>query len=422
MGMPHLSRMLKSFALVTAVTLAATSLRAAPEDGMKPAPQKTPKQPAEIMIPIPHEPDAADNGCRVRSSPAEAETGAVTEIPFWSLVEHDMLKYGIKLMMDGPVALNTEIGALDEETRTFAVLYAFWYNLRSRDALHGFFYSQEAGRAAPQIRDTLQQAGLSREQRIFERAMALFGRDYPVDYEVRKQHFGWSKPSKRIDAVTTIPAPLNKFDHELMALGDEFGKSSTFRKTLTAWVEARPVLWQRFEAQRKQLNEPDRIRILGEALGRRMGNLWDPYQAVDQRLATLTTPQRTFAVMDAFNDQFRNGGVDQFFYNSEGSLAPYVHAAMKEMGMARQAEIFARGLATFSVFYPRDTQARRERYFHKDAWSDDRNKLSALTDELYALDGGLSFHQIKGSMVVEGGPGIDFAMRNYARKHKLLPC
>jgi hypothetical protein len=58
----------------------------------------------------------------------------------------------------------------------------------------------------------------------------------------------------------------------------------------------------------------------------------------------------------------------------------------------------------FSVFYPRDTQARRERYFHNDPWKRDYDKkLSALTDELYALDGGLSFHQIKGSMAVEGG-------------------
>jgi hypothetical protein len=35
--------------------------------------------------------------------------------------------------------------------------------------------------------------------------------------------------------------------------------------------------------------------------------------------------------------------------------------------------------------------------------------------------GGLQFHRIKDSMV-EGGPGIDFAMLNYARKNKLLPC
>lgn len=50
------------------------------------------------------------------------------------------------------------------------------------------------------------------------------------------------------------------------------------------------------------------------------------------------------------------------------------------------------------------------------------DKLSALTEELYALDGGLSFHSVKASTVVEGGPGIDYAMRKYARKKELLPC
>ena len=208
----------------------------------------------------------------------------------------------------------------------------------------------------------------------------------------------------------------------MMALADEFRKPGTFRKTLTAWVEARPALWQRFEVQRKQLNEPDRIRILGESLWSRMGNLWDPYQAVDQRLAALTTPQRTFAMMVAFNDQFRNGGVHQFFYNSEGSLAPYVHAAMKELGMTQQAEIFTRGLA-MSACSIRATPRRGGNATSNDAWKKDYgDRLSALTDQLYALDGGVSFHSIKGSMVVEGGPGIDFAMRKYAREKKLLPC
>jgi len=71
--------------------------------------------------------------------------------------------------------------------------------------------------------------------------------------------------------------------------------------------------------------------------------------------------------------------------------------------------------------YIRDTNRRREVYF-KRGWTDWDKKLSDLTDDFYALNGGLSFHGIRGSMVVEGGPGIDFAMLSYARQHKLLPC
>ena len=61
-------------------------------------------------------------------------------------------------------------------------------------------------------------------------------------------------------------------------------------------------------------------------------------------------------------------------------------------------------------------------HFNHDGWTSFDKKLSALTDDFYALGGGLSFHKLKNSMVVEGGPGIDFAMLKYARDHKLLPC
>ena len=70
----------------------------------------------------------------------------------------------------------------------------------------------------------------------------------------------------------------------------------------------------------------------------------------------------------------------------------------------------------------RDTEQRREAFFNHKGWTDWDKALSARTDDFYALNGGLSFHQIKGSMTVEGGPGIDFAMLKYAREKKLLPC
>jgi hypothetical protein len=66
----------------------------------------------------------------------------------------------------------------------------------------------------------------------------------------------------------------------------------------------------------------------------------------------------------------RNGGVHQFFYNSEGSLAPDVHEAMLELGMTEQAAIFKRGLDMFSKPYLRDTKCRREVDFRHDGWND----------------------------------------------------
>jgi Domain of unknown function (DUF4375) len=411
---------LKALALALAVALSASALHAAPRDGTAPEPKKAPKSILDLQIPIPYEPDVGNNGCRLRQSPAEPETGALNEVPFWSLLQDIHITYASKLIIGGPKELLAAVAQLDDDARTLALLYVLWHNL-GRDGLHTFFYL-DSGNIAPLMRDTLQKAGLTRELDIFGRSMALFGKDYPSDREQRSELFGWSQPSKRIDAVTTRPAPLNAFDHKLLALADEFGTKATFRKAILGYVEARPELWHRIEAKRIHLNEPDRMTVLTELLHSRIGDLWRPYAEVEGRLASLSKEQRTLAVMAPFNDQFRNGGVHQFFYNSEGALAPDVHEAMIELGMTEQAVIFKRGLDMLGKSYIRDTNRRRDVYFKRDGWNDWDKKLSDLTDEFYALNGGLSFHRMRGSTIVEGGPGIDFAMLRYARQHRLLPC
>ena len=156
--------------------------------------------------------------------------------------------------------------------------------------------------------------------------------------------------------------------------------------------------------------------------GSKLGNLWRPYPEIERRLASLSRQERALVVMDAFNEEFNNGGVEQFFYNSEGALAPDVYDAMIELGMTEQAAIFKRGLDIFGKSYIRDTERRRDTFFRRDGSDEFDKRLSGLTDELYALDGGLEFHRIGNSMEVEGGPGIDFAMLKYARQNKLLPC
>ena len=405
--------------LALALALGASALHAAPRDGTQAEPEKKPKSVLDIKIPIPHEPDAANNGCRLRTSPTEA-AGAQAAIPFWRLIQHDNLTYASALIIGGPDKLAAALKPLDEDARTLAMLYVLHDKL-GRDGLHTLFYLDE-GAMAPRYRDALQAAGFSREHEIFSRAMALFGAEYPTDDAQRKQLFGWSKPGKRVDAVTTIPAPLNSFDHAIMALGQEFGTPAQFRKVIIGWVESRPELWQRTEALRARFNEQDRLQILTDTLWDQMGDLWQPYLKVDLRLTLMTKPQRALVVMAAFNEQFRNGGVHQFFYNSEGSLAPDIYEAMLELGMPEQAAILKRGIDMFGKPYLRDTNRRREVHFNGKGWTTFDKKLSALTDEFYGLGGGLSFHKLKTSMVVEGGPGIDFAMLKYAREHKLLPC
>lgn len=410
-------RPILSLALGLALSVSA---HAASDDGTKPDEPKSPRSILETRIPIPHEPPAANNGCRLRASPAERETGASNEIPFWSLIEQVNLHASLRVIIDGREGFAKLIAPLDEDARTLATLYMLWHYF-GREGLHTFL-GGEAGDAAPLVRDALKAAGMTRELDVFTRAMALFGKDYPLDRDTRWNFYGWSRPSTQIDAVTSRPAPLNAFDYRMMALAREFGSKADLAKRITTFVESKPALWQRIEGERAHLNEQDRLRILTSALWKNMVSLWRPYPEIEKRLASFPRSQRTMLVMSAFNDEFRNGGVHQFFYNSEGALAPEVRDAMIEMGMTAQAAILQRGLDMIAKPYVRDTQRRRESYFHGDGRKEWGERLAALTDELYALDGGLAFHQIKDSMVVEGGPGIEFAMLNYARSNRLLPC
>jgi hypothetical protein len=126
------------------LALATTALHAAPRDGTQDEPEKKPKNALEMKIPIPYEVDAANNGCRLRASPAESETGALTEVPFWRLIVHDNLIYRTKLLIGGPEGLAAALKPLDEDARRLAMLYVLHTSLGradlGRDGLHALFY------------------------------------------------------------------------------------------------------------------------------------------------------------------------------------------------------------------------------------------------------------------------------------------
>ena len=75
----------------------------------------------------------------------------------------------------------------------------------------------------------------------------------------------------------------------------------------------------------------------------------------------------------------------------------------------------------FGTPYIRDNGKRREAHFGGD-WSDWDKKLSALTDDFYAIGGGAEVYRIKGDLAFEGGPGLRHAMLAHARDNKMLPC
>lgn len=375
-------------------------------------PPKKEERLEDRLVPIPSwSKDVGDNGCPLHESPvpfSPEQLASLSEISFWELIQQKVGRYSVRAIVDSREEFQKALEPLDPDLRTLTLLHVLWDGL-GRDGLHTYFYLQ-AGHTAPVVRDALKSAGLTREHALFSRAMALFGPTYPLDNDLRAKRFGYATPEKS----------LNALDRQLLAIASEFGSREAWAGIVVGYVNRTPALWQRIEAERKTLGDMPRFELLASALVSRV-DLWAPYADVQQKLAALTQPQRTLFFLAAFNYEFENGGVHQFFYNAEGSIAPDVKEALAGIGLDRQAEILGRGIAMFKAPYPRDTQLRRETHFHK-GWSDWDEQLSGLTDAFYALDGGPQVLHMGGDMQIQGGPGLRYAMLAFAQHHKMLPC
>lgn len=405
-----------------ACVLAATALAALPAVGpVHAAPEINDQSPAkkrtklkDTLVPIPSwSRDVESNGCRVHNSP-DVNPGitrmSLTEIPFWALVSHAAGRHTVLMTVRGPAEFLEEIASLDDDMRRLVLLYTLWDKL-GRQGLHTFFY-MKGGTVAPSIRDALRDAGMTREHEIFSRAMALFGESYPIDEGVREKAFGYSTPSRE----------LNDFDQKLLALSKEFGTKETYAEAVAAYVNRTPPLWQRIEGLREKLSDKQRLELLTDALDDKV-DLWQDPAEVDRQLSALSKEHRNLFVVAAFNREFENGGVHQFFYNSTGVIASEVHDALLALGLDRQAALLQKGIAMFGSTYIRDMQQRREAHFdNHDGWNDWDERLSALTDEFYALDGGPAAYHLGGDLTLDGGPGIRHGMLSYAQRLNLLPC
>jgi len=376
-------------------------------------PDKPRQKKNEIMVPIPgFSPEVKSNGCKLRQSPdeiTEARSAGQIEIPFWALIDHATGHYTVRAGIEPPEAFFRRIAPLDPEMRRLVLLATLRDRFGFRDGLHTFFF-MDGGALAPAIRDALKEAGLTREHDLFVRAMSYFGTPYPVDNAARKKLFGYSKPGGN----------LNAFDHALLAVDRQFGSREQFAEVIVGHVNRNPALFARIEALRERLGDNERLRYLIDALDRKVD--WKkPADDIARQLAALPQEERHLIALSLFNMEFENGGVHQFFFNSSGDLAPEVLAAMVDLGLEPQAEIFRRALAMLGEPYIRDNTLRRKRSFKGD-WSDWDEKLSKLTDDFYAIGGGAKAYPIKGDLAFEGGPGFRHAMVTYARNNKMLPC
>ncbi len=79
-----------------------------------------------------------------------------------------------------------------------------------------------------------------------------------------------------------------------------------------------------------------------------------------------------------------NGGLDQFFWNSTGVLAPEAVVGFREIGLNECARIVQEAMSFFGEEYPRDRETRQR--FLEEA-NEEGNLFSQLDDQFYeALD------------------------------------
>lgn len=393
------------------VWLAAGGVCAAPAD---PAPEpKTGEMPAsESLVALPsHSPRVEDNGCLLLANPTDKPTTPYF-VPLFELAAYRVGRYAVQIIIadgDKRQAFLDAIRPLDQDTRTLATLYLLWQSL-GRDGLHTFFY-MGGGAIAPEVRDALKAAGLDREHGLFTSAMALFGPNYPIDNAVRAASFGYSRGR----------AELDPFDYRLLAIAHEFPSRTELATRIETFVASRPELWRSIEATRRTVGNQRRVTILLEQLWHHIpGDISD--EGVHGALIKLPETERNLIAMDAFNLEFENGGIHQFFFNSTGAFAPDVYTAMLALGLTQQAQLLKRGMDLFATPYPRNRAARIASYHGGRDVEGFESELSDLTEAFYAIGGGLNVTHLGGDTQISGGPGIRDALARYAAEHKLLPC
>lgn len=236
---------------------------------------------------------------------------------------------------------------LDPELRCLVWLMFFahgWIFPDKRDWLHTFFFMQ-FGDFAPQVRDAFEQAGLSTQHQLFSEAMASFGPSYPLAYDRRHTYFAWA---------TDADKPLTAIDRKLLTLSKRLGLRAGYDAAVEAYVRGHPKLTQWAQDMRPRVEDRDRLMWLTLRLHELVGS----DDSSKQKLARLPKPHHQLVHLSIFEMEVSNGGIEQFFLNFSGDWAAEVAQTLNEVGLKKEAETVAQGIALFPAPYPVDRMRR----------------------------------------------------------------
>jgi len=300
----------------------------------------------------------------------------IRPMPVERIIESATLIYEVAMITRSLDGLEAKLRPLSPAMRKLALLSLVWHGW-GRDGLHTFFFVGSAA-AAPEIMEALKQPGFDKQRRAFAQAIALFGPIYPRAEYLRATFFR-TKPS---------PSPFDSdFDKKLYALGKAFGSKEEYGKALARMVARNRELSAFITKARETVADETRMFWLTEQIGKGLSSA-NGLDEVRRRLASWPAAYRIIYLLDVFNLEMLNGGVDQYFYNSSGELAPETVMALREAGLGKHAKALQDCVDMFGAPYPADTQARREGYFHDSTGLLARLRRAALERATGLVDDG----------------------------------
>jgi hypothetical protein len=244
-------------------------------------------------------------------------------------------------------ALARGMASFRPEEREVMMLAAISGWTKGKDPLIGFFVLS-AGAYYDEVVATLDSAGLPAHAALFREGRALFGADYGT---VDERYDRWS------DGYGAILDPV--LDADLAALSRRYRALPDLLDIAVDRIAASPALTALYEPARAATPDEAKLDWLGY-------QLWDcidhygPPDDVSARLAALPPAYRHIAVTFIFQAEMLNGSVEQFFYNSSGTLAPDVLRALSLMRLPKHAFAVWHGIHMFPEPYPRDLEERRD--------------------------------------------------------------
>lgn len=234
---------------------------------------------------------------------------------------------------------------LKPEERPLTMLAAVSGWMHGRDPMITFFLLQPNVFYAEALR-TFDETGLAEHAALLREGRALFG---PVFGDRKFRYRRWS------DGHGTIRDPV--LDAQLIALSQRYRQLPDPIDIAADRIAASPALSAMFEPARAAASDQQRLAFLGYGLWNCVNHYGTP-EDVSARLAELPEAYRNIAVTFIFEAEMLNGGVEQFFLNSSGTLAPDVVEALAAIGLPKHAAAVQKGIERFPKPYPRQRDTR----------------------------------------------------------------